>query len=453
MQRPLLHGRAPYEPLRPWERTGILALLSLLLAFGFVTLHRSAFLDSRRTDADVYFRAAWALRTDQDPYTVADTNGWTYLYPPPLAIGTMPLAQPPPWGPGTENRLHWGVTYPVAIVLWYALSAALLLCSVHWLALALERCSPHALTRNPGFCTRRWWVNRVGPLLFCLPAVCSTLVRGQVNILLLACVCGVALLLSRKRPLAAGAAIAAAVCLKLFPAFLLLQAAITRSGRLITGCLLGCVALLGVLPLAILGWEHSVTVTRSFMQTMLLPALGIGGSDAKHDELARAFNNQSLLAILHNWRDWRSVTVDHIIRPNATDKSLFLLIAAVLVGSVVAAAFRAGLHRPNPPLRKTLLLLCVLTTLMLALSPVCHNHYFALHLPLLACLFSIAQDRARTIDMSPPVWVGLAAYFLLGVLPRLPGLETVLKPAGLHMLVGLALTAVGIWKLNAMKAT
>lgn len=441
VNRPLLRGRAPLEPLRAWERAGIAVLAVVVVVFGYITLHRSAHLENRRTDADVYFRAAWALRTGQDPYAVADTNGWTYLYPPPLAIGAMPLAQEPP---GTE-RLPWGVSYPAAIVIWYALSVLLLVLSTHWMALALERCSPDAGVRNPPFRTRRWWVNRVGPLLFCLPAIGSTLVRGQVNILLLACVCGACFFLSRRRFAAAGAAIAGAVCLKLFPAFLVLHALVIRSGRMIGGCLAGCIVLLAALPITILGWSRTAAITRSFAETMLLPALGLGGSDAKQDELSRAFNNQSLLAILHNWRDWHTVTVDHVIRPNIVDKALFVVIAASLVGLTLLAAKRAGVARGN--LLGGILLLSILTALMLALSPVCHNHYFALHLPLIACVMALAMDRARTVDMTPLAWLGLTAYFVASVLPRLPGLDTTLKPAGVQLLAGISLVLIGITRL------
>lgn len=420
----------------------------MLVVFGYITLHRSAYLENRRTDADVYFRAAWALRTGQDPYLVADTNGWTYLYPPPLAIASMPLAQTPPWGDGAEKKLPWSVTFPAAVLAWYALSATFLVLSLHWLAKALESCSPHANVRAPKFRTRRWWVNRVGPVLFCLPAIGSTLARGQVNVLLLACVCGACFLLSRGRWLSAGAAIAGAVCLKLFPAFLLLHALLTRGWRTIAGCFIGCTALLAVLPVAVLGWPRAAAITRSFADTMLLPALGLGGNDAKRDELARAFNNQSLLAILHNWRDWHEVTVEHVIRPNRTDKVLFAIIGASLVAATIAAARKAGLHKPGAPLRGLVLLMAILTALMLALSPVCHNHYFTLHLPLVACLFALAQDRSRTIDMSPLVWLSLLGYFALGVLPRWPGLEEVLKPAGVQMVGGLGLTAVGLQRLR-----
>jgi hypothetical protein len=175
---------------------------------------------------------------------------------------------------------------------------------------------------------------------------------------------------------------------------------------------------------------------------MLLPALGMGGSDAKQDELSRAFNNQSLLAILHNWRDWHAVTVEHVIRPNALDKAIFLVVAALLLSATIAAAVRAGVHRGN--VRASVLLLALLTALMLPLSPVCHNHYFALHLPLIACLMAASMDRARTVDMSAWAWAGLATYLGISVLPRLPGLDATWKPAGVQMVAGLVLVGVGV---------
>ena len=459
MNRPRATGRAPYEPLRAWERLAIGALLAVLVVFAGVTLWRSAYLSQRRTDADVYFRAAWALRTGQDPYAIADTNGWTYLYPPPLAVLAMPLAQEPPVShpsghdvPDTQ-RQAWSVPYPAAIVAWYALSAVLLLLSTHWMASALEACSPNRRVRFPTFRTRRWWVNRVGPALFCAAAIGSTLARGQVNILLLAGVCGACLLIARGRSLGAGLVLATAVCLKLFPAFLLLYALLTRGWRMLAGCVLGCIALLAVLPTVVLGPTRAWEVTRAFADTMLLPALGLGNNDAKADELARALNNQSLLAILHNWRDWRAATVHHAIHPNITDKALFGVIAGAFIGATIFAASRAGVLAGQSTVRARLLLLATLAALMLPLSPVCHNHYFALHLPLIACLMAGAMDRARTIDMSFTAWLGLGAYALASVLPRWPGLETTLKPAGIQAVAGLLLVALGLLSLSKERPT
>jgi len=97
------------------ERWALVALLILSIGFGAITLARSAFMHSRHTDADVYFRAAWAIRTGGDPYRVTDTHQWHYHYPPLLAILLVPLADPPEDAPpGTGSA---PISYPLAVAL------------------------------------------------------------------------------------------------------------------------------------------------------------------------------------------------------------------------------------------------------------------------------------------------------------------------------------------------
>ena len=61
--------------LSRWERRGLVIGLCLLVAFGGLVVWRSAFLHQRHGDLGVYLRAAWAVRTGNDIYTVTD-KGW-----------------------------------------------------------------------------------------------------------------------------------------------------------------------------------------------------------------------------------------------------------------------------------------------------------------------------------------------------------------------------------------
>ena len=91
--------------LSGWEKAALWGLFVLLLLFGAIVENRSAFLRRRMTDADCYFRAAWAVRTGIDIYSVSETNGWHYTYAPLLAIALVPLASPPP-GADEIGRAH-----------------------------------------------------------------------------------------------------------------------------------------------------------------------------------------------------------------------------------------------------------------------------------------------------------------------------------------------------------
>src|SRR5919201_3090377 len=97
-----------------------------------------------------------------------------------------PLADPPPGERG------WYVPYAVSVGLWYVLSLLCLAPAVHWLASALEQVAADRGERLPSPGSPRWWLLRVLPLLTCLPAVGSSLARGQVSVLLLLLVCGMA---------------------------------------------------------------------------------------------------------------------------------------------------------------------------------------------------------------------------------------------------------------------
>src|SRR5215467_14009517 len=71
----------PLAWLSRCEKAGLAAFLLLILGFGVLVEFRSAFLQKRKTDLNVYLRAAWAVRAGENPYdftTVghpADTAG------------------------------------------------------------------------------------------------------------------------------------------------------------------------------------------------------------------------------------------------------------------------------------------------------------------------------------------------------------------------------------------
>jgi hypothetical protein len=71
-------------------------LFAAAIVFGPIVELRSAFPTHRRTDLDVFLRAAWAARTGRDIYTIRDPNGWHFHYLPIFAIAMIPLADPPP---------------------------------------------------------------------------------------------------------------------------------------------------------------------------------------------------------------------------------------------------------------------------------------------------------------------------------------------------------------------
>lgn len=195
--------------LNRWEKVGLIALAVAAVLFGVLVEIRSALLTRRMTDLDVYLRAAWAVRTGADLYHVTDNNSWHYHYPPLLAIVLTPLASPPPGADPSGMP-----PFALSAALWYVLNLVFLVIAVHCLASALESTTPVG--------GRRWWMLHALPVLACLPPVAHTLMRGQLNLLLLFLFSGMLAALLHGRRLTAGLWLAAAVCVKIIPVFLLL---------------------------------------------------------------------------------------------------------------------------------------------------------------------------------------------------------------------------------------
>ena len=172
------------QPLTRWQKIGTISFFLFLLAFGGVVERRSALMERRMGDLDVFLRAAWAVRTGGDLYAVTSDNGWHYIYPPLYAIFLTPLADPP------LDADHTGyLPYAISVAICYLLNVICLLFAAHVLASALEDRADDAEFRDqPRFCLR-WWTLRLWPILICFPPIGHTLVRGQVNVIILATLC------------------------------------------------------------------------------------------------------------------------------------------------------------------------------------------------------------------------------------------------------------------------
>jgi hypothetical protein len=425
---------APRPPwLTAWEKRALLAFLGLVVAFGLLVELRSAFMERRMGDLVVFLRTAWAVRTGRDIYTITDHNGFHYHYPPLFAILLVPLADPPPWAD------HAGMLpYPVTVALWYVLNLVFVAAAVHLLACALEQRSPDPAVRSQPAGCRRWWALRLVPVLLCLPPIGHTLMRGQVNLLLLLLVCGTAAALLRGRSWQAGLWLAGAICLKVIPAYLLLYPLWRRDYRCLAGCALGLVLGLGLIPAAVLGPARTLAYYREWSQVLAAPGLGIGEDSSRGKELleANASDSQSFEEVFHN-----TLHPDRATRPQQRSFAAHVfhwLAGGLLTGLTLTAGRRRWRGRPaeaDGP--ETVLRFGALVQIMLLLSPVCHLHYFALSLPLVMGMLALAWERREVL----PRWVALvlAANVVASVLPHIPELF-VLRDLGLA-----AYAAVLLW--------
>jgi hypothetical protein len=429
-----------YEPLSRWERRGVIALISIIVAFGFLVELRSAFLRRHMTDLGVYLRAGWAVRASADIYDIQDDNGWHYQYPPLFAILMAPLANPPP-------DVAWpGAVLPFAVsaAFWYAFSLGCLAFALHHLASALEETSVDPQHPVPAGC-RRWWLLRLVPLLACIVPIGHTLMRGQVNLIMLALLCGMAAALIRGQSWRAGFWLSGAICLKVIPAFLLLVPLWRRDTKCLAASGLGMVLGLGVVPAAAFGVPRTVEYYREYADKLLLPGLGQGDDQSRAKELIEmtSSDSQSLLAMFHNTmnldRDTRPAHPSEMARwgQRAVGGLLMLI-------TLAAAGWRTSATGPAPAL-----FLGALVVVMLVLSPICHLHYFCLCIPLLMALLALSWERQSAVRIGK--WFGalLAVNVVADTLPNLPEMEVArdLGIATYAALVFWGLGCVALWKL------
>ncbi len=354
---------------RNWTRPLSFVLILVIALFGCTVVYRGALLHVRHTDADVYFRAAWAVRAGQNPYRITDDHGWHYIYPPLLAILMRPLADAPP-GFARNGELP----YPILIGLWYVLGIVFTLAAVQIIAGAIT-------PANSG----RWWSLRFWPLVICLPVLGRSLARGQVGplwLLLTALFIADAL---RQKPLRCGLWLAAAVCLKLIPIYLLVYPIWRRSWMTLFGCAIGMVIGLILIPWAALGSSHFADDYRQYIQTMVLP--GITGQKIapqlqRELEDPQDSDSQSFAVVIRNCANLALGTPRSYPPPRFAIIGHWLLAVFLTIGTLLAAGRRRG------SILSEALGLSLLTVVMLPIAPICHPHYFILILPLTATLLA-----------------------------------------------------------------
>jgi hypothetical protein len=468
--------------LRPLtRREGILVGLILLgfVAFGVLVEYRSAFLRRRMGDVGVYLRAAWAVRTGgRSLYTLTDDNGWHYHYPPLFAVLLSPLADPPTRsltltscasvgvgavpGNGPLQALaalaacpaplepDIGPTLPFAISvgIFYALNLVCMALAVHVLASALERASDIPGVAGVTFRQRRWWWLRLLPILLCLPPIGHTLARCQANLVLLLAVCGTIAALMNRRNFQAGLWLAGAVCLKLFPAYLLLVPLLRRDGRFLVGCVVGLAAGLLLIPSLVLGPTATLRCYAEQLEVLVRPALNLGGDDsARAKELLEvtATDNQAYQALLHNALYFGADNKPEAAAPWV--RHIHWVIGAFFtVLTVLVIVRRSGTGvlapvAPAPPLLEPLVM-GSLTLIMLQVSPVCHLHYFTLAVPVVMGLLAVSLERDRLDRWAWGLTAFLSLFVTANAVPLVPPFGETLRDLGVASYAILALWGV-----------
>ncbi|HWG43407.1 MAG TPA: glycosyltransferase family 87 protein [Gemmataceae bacterium] len=433
---------ARQAPLSRGERFALLALFIAFVVFAGLVEYRSAFQHTRKGDLNVFLRAGWAIRADANPYAVTDDNGFHYHYPPLLAILAAPLAD----APATADRAGM-LPYAVSVAVCYVLNVLFLAFAVHRLAGVLEKTAagPFRLTWSRG--SRGWWALRVIPVLACLIPIGHTLMRGQVNLLLLALFAGFLTDLLRGRPFRAGLWLAGAICVKIIPAYLLLLPLWRRDGRCLVGSAIGLAVGLVFIPLVVLGPTRTRDCYREMVQTVLLPGMGAGADASRAEELTNqtATEGQSLLTALHNTLHSNPAT-----RPPKASPTV-RLVSHLLGGLLTLTTLWAFGWRRHGESVDLVLFFGALVLNMLLISPVCHLHYFSLALPLVMALLVERWRHHEALTLSGPLWVLLGANALANLLPNLPNMN-LLRDCGSAMYGSLLLWLTAIVLLRQRRS-
>jgi alpha-1,2-mannosyltransferase len=417
------------------QRLAWALFLVAIVLFGILVEIRSVYLQRRMGDLGVFLRTAWAVRAGQDIYTVTDNNGYHYHYPPLFAILLAPLADPPP---GVERS--WSAPYATAVVIWYAFSLLCLMIAVRWLAGALQtRRQGDKETRRQGEAVSPYLSSL--PVLACLPPIGHTLMRGQVSLLLLLLLCGMAAALLRGRRGQAGLWLAGAICLKIIPAFLVLYPLSRRDGRCLAACVVGLVMGLAVIPAAVFGPARTLTYYQEWGDVLLWPALGSGTDRSRAKELIEvtATDSQSFQAIIHNTTYPNPAT-----RPPTA--SAAVRCAHWLIGSfLTVVTLLAARRRDDGP--AAVITLGALTVIMILLSPVCHLHYFCLCVPLMMGILAAVWEENRSRLARMGVYAVMIVFCLANTLPHFQKFQ-LLRDCGLATYAALLLWLTGMLVLR-----
>ena len=470
VQKPTDRGDRPNWRWSKRERAWFIVGLCAVIAYGCYLERRTALRTAPMTDLTVFVNAAWAVRTGEDLYNITDCHGWHYQYPPLLAIGFVPLADPPPpplpllargesrtlgntpWGYLIEGSQFFGLHHEnarffIIVAIWYALSVLGICFSTHALACALEG---RALRQPPPMDEEarvRWWELRLLPLLVCAGSLVTDLSRGQVDIAMLAIIAAALYFATRERELVFGFCLAIPAAVKLFPPFLLLYPFYRRRWPLAAGVLLGLTFGLVIVPAAVFGPRRAIQLYETWSEVLAKPALGIGGDRSRAIELndvTTSMDNQSLAAAIHNWQ--------HIDQPRSNRPAQFTpaeRLAVYVVGglALAAIAFAAGCRRHDSP-RDLMILTGLLIGLALVVSPNVHNYYYLLMLPLVTALL----DQQRTLQaecrglrlLSWP----LLFFATIDILTRLPNIGLWLRDIGAPLVSLIVLMAAGAHTLS-----
>ncbi|HSV12731.1 MAG TPA: glycosyltransferase family 87 protein [Tepidisphaeraceae bacterium] len=438
MRRQFSSGR--WRDLRPWERAIVVVVAATIVCFGGAVVGHVAFSARHRTDLGVFLTAARAIREGRDVYQV-DWHADHYLFPPLLAIALAPTL------PRRGDPATIGFTLTVAVT--YVLSVAALLAAVHILASLLEQMVLRPLTGAAA--NRRWWALRATPIVVMLHSLGRDLQLGQLEEFLLLALCCSLVATLNKRSFRGGLWLSIPICIKVFPAFLLIWPAARRDLRFIAGAIAGCIVGVVIVPTIALGPQRAWAYGREYVETVLLQgvqrgavAFQSGGTLSMKD-----VHNFSLLGVFHDLQYFGQADVPAAPSPRTRAAAMSVGLALLLLTLLPALLPRRGALNAADQL----ILFGQLIALALLIAPVFQSYYLPLLIPLVAGLTAAGMNRrpAGAIYPDRRTLLLFAGFMVINTAVSVKGLEP-LRDAGLPTLTVLALWTAGsaaLWRRTA----
>jgi len=390
------------QSLKKKHKIGLYLLLLLFIIFGIIVELRGALQTKRKTDAGVYFRAAWAIRTENNLYSITDDRNWHYIYPPLFAITMWPLADPPT---GMDRTGY--LPYEISIALWYIITLLFGFFGIHILANALEKTSADPNIRNqPNFCIR-WWALRTLPIIILLLPIGRTQVRGQIGLIISFILCGtMAYILYGKRFLA-GLWLSAAICIKIIPALFLLVPIWRRDWKMISGTFTGLLFGLILIPTIVMGPKGVMQGYQSFYNETLMAGIKGDTEGSRGKELTgiTSTDSNSPMVIMHNIINPKPYTRPKNAHPLVRITHWIIALIMILLTLLAAGWKNSGklLSSKVEATSRETLFMASLIPIMCTASPVFHPHYISMALPLITILISILWERNPPHTI-PTVW-------------------------------------------------
>jgi hypothetical protein len=438
------------------ECVGLAVGICLLIAFGVNLERRTALRREPMTDLGVFAITSEALWSGGNIYTVTDWHGWHYQYAPTLAVLFLPLAEPlpqtasalapgeqrtaanTPWGYGIsghnsyyglhdENRRFFWI-----VAAWYLLSVLFIVLSAHALACALEGRGFKSPPPEGNLERRRWWTLRLLPLLVCGGSLGTELSRGQVDVLMLVTIAFGIYLAANNHGFKAGIWLSFPAAVKLYPPFLLVYPFWRLQWRMTAGVMAGLFLFLLIIPMTVLGPKQTIESYRTWVQVLAKPALGQGTDTSRLHELTgmTSTDNQSLLATIHNWRYHFSPRNQRPQQAAPGERYLVYIISAVMLA---ATGFAIGIRRRDS--RPELLVIAgLLIGLTFIVSPVAHNYYYLLMLPLVTALLHQGLPQKPGHAANWKLLLPVLVFMLTDLMVRMPFIGAPLRDLGAPLL-------------------